>query len=205
MYKGSLIGIVFYLLICIGRGEAQTLNPYKYKKEPAIGIHFSLYDFNSAALLRTAGLGQVLRSSSYTNIGDMQPGLAISYQEGLTNHLDYVVRYTGAFVTYPFPNYNPDADAQPYLLSSLDAFLEWKLLSDRYWLSPFLSGGIGAFDYQSNFGAYMPLGVGLQVNFFDQAFLIFHVQYNVGVSENAAPTFYYSIGVAGNIGPGKKK
>ena len=69
MYKGFLTGIIFYLLICIGRGEAQTLNPYKYKKEPAIGIHFSLYDFNSAFLLRTAGLSQLLRSSSFTQVG----------------------------------------------------------------------------------------------------------------------------------------
>lgn len=204
MYKGILIGLVF-CQIYSGKGDAQALNPYKYKKEPAIGIHFSLYDFNSAAILRTSGLGQVLSSSSYTKIGNMQPGLAISFQNGLTNHLDYVVRYTGAFVTYPFPAYNADAEAQPYLLSALDAFLELKLFSDRYWVSPFLSGGVGTFDYQSNFGAYMPLGVGLQVNFFDQAFLNLHVQYNVGVSENAAATFYYSIGVTGNIGPGKKK
>jgi OOP family OmpA-OmpF porin len=205
MYKGFLIGIVFYLLICIGKGDAQALYPYKNKKEPAIGIHFSLYDFNSAALLHTAGLSQTLQSGSFTNIGNMQPGLAVSFQNGLTDHLDYVVRYTGAFVTYPFPNYNAYAEEEPYLLSSLDSYLELKLFSDRYWVSPFLSGGIGAFDYQGSFGAYMPLGAGMQVNFFDQAFLFCHVQYNVGVSENAAPTFYYSIGVAGNIGSDKKK
>ena len=50
----------------------------------------------------------------------------------------------------------------------------------------------------------MPLGLGLQVNFFNEAFLFIHVHYQVGVSENAASTLYYSLGVAGSIGNGKK-
>ena len=171
---------------------------YKYKKEPAIGIHFSLYDFNTAMLLRQVGLSKTLGGGSLTNIGDMQPGLALSFLNGITNHFDYFLRYTGSFLAYPFPN-NGGYDNE-YLLNALDASLQYKFFSDRHLISPFLSAGVGAFDYKGNFGAYMPLGVGIQVNFFNEAFLMVHLQYQVGVSENATSTFYYSLGVAGSIG-----
>lgn len=201
MAKVFFIGITICLLTYAGIAQSQSL--YPYKKDPSIGIHFSLYDFNSAMLLRQVGLCQTFHTGSFTNIGDMQPGLALSFIDGLTNHLDYMIRYTGSFVDYPFPQSAGYGDE--YLLSALDASLHLKLLSDKHWVSPFLSAGVGAFSYKGNYGAYMPLGLGLQVNFFNEAFLFVHLQYQVGVSENAAPTLYYSLGVAGSIGSPKKK
>ena len=201
MHKVFFIGVVSSLLIYTGDINAQSV--YQYKKDPGIGIYFSLYDFNSAATLRQSGLSQTIKSGSFTNIGDMQPGLSISYQSGLTNHLDYAVRYTGSFQDYPF--LNSSGYGQQYLFSALDASIQYKFFSDRYWATPFLSGGIGTFDYRGNFGAYMPLGLGVQVNFFDEAFIFVHLQYQVGVSENSVPTFFYSLGVVGSIGNPKKK
>ncbi|HTJ13808.1 MAG TPA: hypothetical protein VL547_17350, partial [Dinghuibacter sp.] len=202
MQKEAFFGVVLCLLTYAGNAQSDSVCYYRYKKDPSIGIHFSLYDFNSAFLFQKIGFSQTLKGGSLTNIGDMQPGLALSFVNGLTNHLDYMVRYTGSFVDYPFPN-SPGYDDE-YLLSALDFSLQEKLLSDRYWVTPYLSAGVGAFSYKGNFGAYMPLGVGIQVNFFNEAFLFVHAQYQVGVSENAAPTLYYSLGVAGNISSGHK-
>ncbi|TDX01018.1 hypothetical protein [Dinghuibacter silviterrae] len=201
MLRVFFIGGIMCLLTQAGISQSQHV--YRYKKDPAIGIHFSLYDFNSAMLISQIGLSKTLNSGSLTNIGNMQPGLALSFLDGLTDHLDYMIRYTGSFVDYPFPN-SPGYEDE-YLLSALDASVHLKLFSDKHWVSPFLSAGVGTFSYKSNYGAYMPLGLGLQVNFFNEAFLLIHIQYQVGVSENAANTLYYSLGVAGNIGSSKKK
>jgi OmpA-OmpF porin, OOP family len=200
MQKVFLIGGLMCLLT--HAGTSQSLPVYHYKKDPSIGIHFSLYDFNSAMLLQQVGLSKTLHTGSFTNIGDMQPGLALSFLDGLTDHLDYMIRYTGSFVDYPFPNSAGYGDE--YLLSALDASLQLKLFSDKHWVSPFLSAGVGTFSYKGNYGAYMPLGLGLQVNFFSEAFLLVHLQYQVGVSENCASALYYSLGVAGSIGSSKK-
>jgi OOP family OmpA-OmpF porin len=191
----TVLFVSCWLLLSLA-GAAQST--YKYKKDPAIGIHFSLYDFNTAMLLHQVGLSKTLGAGSITNIGDMQPGLALSFLDGITNHFDYFIRYTGSFLAYPFPN-NGGYDNE-YLLNALDASVHYKILSDRHWVSPFVSAGVGVFDYKGSFGAYMPLGLGLQVNFFNEAYLLVHLQYQVGVSENAASTFYYSLGVAGSIG-----
>lgn len=189
------------LLTQAGMSQSQPI--YRYKKDPAIGIHFSLYDFNSAMLISQLGFSKTVNSGSLTNIGNMQPGLALSFLNGLTDHMDYMIRYTGSFVDYPFPH-NTGYENE-YLLSALDASIHLKLFSDKHWVSPFLSAGVGAFSYRGNFGAYEPLGLGLQVNFFNEAFLFLHLQYQVGVSESAANTLYYSLGVAGSIGSQKKK
>jgi OmpA-OmpF porin, OOP family len=201
MQKVLFIGCMVCLLMLAGDATAQW--HYPYKKDPALGIHFSLYDFNSATALREGGVNQLFKTGSLSNIGDMQPGLSISFLTGLTNHLDYQIRYTGCFVDYPFPN-TPGLGEQ-FLLSSLDATLQLKLLSDKHWVTPFICGGVGVFGFKGSFGGYMPLGVGLQVNFFDEAFLLIHLLYQVGISETTAPSFYYSLGFAGNIGTSKKK
>ncbi len=195
------------LLVCSLKGRAQE-ELYPHKKQPALGIHFSLYDFKSAFLSNKIGFWQTVKNGSLTNIGDMQPGLSLSYINGMTDHLDYVIRYTGCFTQYPETNparYPPLSDLDEHLLSALDASVHFKFLSDQYWVSPFLSGGVGAFDYKGVIGAYMPLGLGFQVNFYDAAYMLFNAQYQIGVSENAAPAFFYSIGLACSLGTPKKK
>lgn len=201
MQKAFFAVMMFCGLAYPGHGRAQYT--YKYKKEPALGIHFSLYDFNTAALVQQMGFFKALGDGTLTNIGQMQPALALSFVNGLTNHLDYFIRYSGSFVDYPFPN-GPGYDDQ-YLLSTLDASVHVKLFSDRHLATPYLSGGIGTFTYKKIFGAYMPLGIGLQLNLFNEAYVLLDFQYHVAVSENAASTFYYSLGVAGNIGTSRKK
>jgi OOP family OmpA-OmpF porin len=195
------------LLVCSIKGSAQE-ELYPHKKQPTIGVHFSLYDFKSALLSNKIGFWQTVRNGSFTNIGDMQPGLSLSFMDGLTDHLDYVIRYTACFTQYPQTNplrYPPLDDDNEHLLSAMDASIHYKFLSDKYWVSPFLSGGVGAFNYKGDWGTYMPLGLGFQVNFYDAAYLLFNAQYQVGVSENAAPAFVYSLGLACSLGTPKKK
>jgi outer membrane protein OmpA-like peptidoglycan-associated protein len=62
---------------------------------------------------------------------------------------------------------------------------------------------LGGSKYKGYYGAILPVGVGLQVNLFDEAFLLVNSQYRIPITENAAYHFYHSFGIAGNIG--KKK
>jgi len=78
------------------------------------------------------------------------------------------------------------------------------MFSNQYWVSPYLQLGVGISKFQGYWGAFIPAGVGLQVNLFDEAFLLINSQYRVPVTENTANYhFFHSIGLAGIIG--KKK
>jgi outer membrane protein OmpA-like peptidoglycan-associated protein len=132
----------------------------------------------------------------------MSPGIALSYTQGLNDNIDFMARLGGTFLAYPLPN-KPKPVNDKLLLES-DVNINLKLLSDHYWVSPYISAGLGASSWNGYFGAYMPTGLGLQVNFFDVTYLIIQAQYRFPVTSNTTTShLFYSFGIAGNIG--KKK
>jgi outer membrane protein OmpA-like peptidoglycan-associated protein len=79
------------------------------------------------------------------------------------------------------------------------ATVNLKLLPDKYYVSPFLTAGIGASKYKGYYGAFMPFGIGAQVKVVDEIFIMFNSQYRVPVTENTSYHFYHSIGVVANL------
>ena len=61
----------------------------QYVKQPSFGIHFFYNDFNTATALRTVSLGEVLRAKDWSRTKYMEPGFALSYIEGLGEHMDF--------------------------------------------------------------------------------------------------------------------
>ncbi len=173
----------------------------EYKKRPALGVHFVLNDFKSASLLRATSLSNVLRTKQWKATRDMVPGLAVSYMQGLNNNVDFETSISASFLDYPVPG-KALAGNNNLLLEAV-ATANVKLLSDKYWVSPFLTGGLGVAKYKGYYAAIAPVGLGIQVNIFDEAFLMLNSQYRIPITENGAYHFYHSIGIVGNIG--KKK
>jgi OmpA-OmpF porin, OOP family len=174
----------------------------QYTKRPAIGVHFFLNDFKSPSDIRSSSVNSVLTNKSWAKPRDMSPGLAATYMKGLSNYIDVQARLAASFLDLPVAGRAPfNSD---YLLLEGDASVHLKMLPDKYYVTPYLSAGIGASNYKKGYyGAFMPLGVGLQINFFDDAFIMVNSQYRVPVTGTNNYHLFNSIGVAGNIG--KKK
>ncbi len=132
----------------------------------------------------------------------MVPGIALSYWQGLNTHLDFSGSLSGSFLDYPIEDGKATVGNQSFLLEA-DASLHAKLLDDHYWVVPYLTAGVGFSKFKGYYGAIMPLGLGIQVNVFDETFIIIDSQYRIGVSNNTSYHFYHSIGIAGNIGSRK--
>ncbi len=171
-------------------------------RQSAIGVSFTLTDFATAQRIRSGSLAQVFREKSWAKFSEMSPGLSVSYFKGLKKHIDFAANLGTVFLDYPFPNKNFNSDR---FLLSLDAAFNFKMVSEAYWVQPYIIAGIGGHVYGGKYwGAYMPLGLGLKVNFYDETHLFTTGQYRVPVtSETANYHFLYSIGIAGAIG--KKK
>jgi len=166
----------------------------EYKKRPSLGIHFVLNDFRTATNLRTYGLASVLRTKEWHKTKNMTAGMGISYIQGFCNHVDFAGTLSGAYLTYPVPG-KPYSYDNGLLLEGV-ATVNLKLFSDKYWFNPFLTAGIGGSKYRGYYGAFIPVGVGLQINVFDQAYVLMNSQYRMTVTENAAYHLYHSIGIA---------
>ncbi|MEO6327700.1 MAG: OmpA family protein [Ginsengibacter sp.] len=174
-----------------------------YKKRPAFGFGFVHYDFQTAKDIRATSLGSVIRAKNLFRFSRMEPGLSLNYLGGVGNYADFIATLSATQVDYPSRNLSNADLGSNRLLSDLTAGLNLKLLSDNYWVTPFISIALGASSYNGYFAAIAPIGAGLQVNFFDEAFLIFNSQYRLPVTQNATYHFYHSLSISGNIGNNK--
>ena len=87
-----------------------------------------------------------------------------------------------------------------HLLLELDASIKGKMLPDKYWFVPYVQIGAGVSKYADYWGTFIPAGVGVQINFFGEAYLMINSQYRIAVTESASYHFVHSIGLVGNIG-----
>ena len=180
-----------------GFGQNDEIRP------SALGISFFLNDFGTPSLIRSTSLTQVLANKQWTKPNNMAPGLAVSYFKGVAKKVDFAGTLAGCFVRYPFPSHTP-FPSDKFLLEG-DASVNLKLVSESFWVQPYAIAGVGGHMYGGQyFGAFLPLGLGFKINFFDEAHVFSSFQYRVPViNETSNYHFFYQFGVAGRIG--KKK
>lgn len=190
-----------FSLLVLNAYVSASLAQDNYIKPPTLGIQFFFNDFKGASYIKNNGLSLALRDKQLGQFKSMTPGIAINFLNGISNHFDLSANLAGSFLAYPIPNHA--AFSSDKLLLEGDFSIHGKMFSDRYVVSPYLSAGVGASKYTGYYGAFVPLGVGLQVSLFDEAFLLVNSQYRVGITDNVANHLYHSIGFAGTVG--KKK
>jgi hypothetical protein len=193
----KITGLLFALFLFNTLVKAQDDEIQK----PTFGVHFFFNDFKTAAAVRANSLGIVFKNREFAKIKDMSPGLAINYINGLTRHIDMSISLAGSFVDYPIQN--KAAFGRDFILLEADFSIRGKLISNKAYVNPYLQAGMGASLYKSYYGAFLPLGAGLQVNLFNEAYLLVNAQYRVPITETTNYHFWWGIGLAGNIG--KKK
>lgn len=165
----------------------------------AVGVSFFLNDFQTADLIRTTSLSSVLSKKQWTKTKEMSPGFAVSYFKGMHKHVDFAGTAAFSFVRYPLPD---KFFASDKILIETDASFNFKMVSERYWLQPYIIAGIGASMYGGKyFGAFIPTGLGMKVNFFDDAHLFVTSQYRIPVTtETVNYHFMHQFGIAGRVG-----
>ena len=186
-------------LINIVYSQTTTCPPIR---QSAIGVSFFLNDFISPSRIRSTSLNTVIRNKQMAKFKEMAPGLAANFVTGLTPHIDFAANLSGSFVDYPFPKRAPFGNTNFLLEGDVNA--QFKLVTEDYWLIPYANVGLGAHVYKSYWGAYVPLGIGLRLNLFDEAGINITSQYRIPVIyETSNYHFYHSFGIYGIIG--KKK
>lgn len=189
--KKTILSILTLAIFQVGFGQND------YKKLPALGIHFFANDFETAKEIRANGLSSVIKNKQYAKGKRLSPGIAVSYIQGLSEHVDFAATLSGSIVNYDVPNGIADGKKEVFLEAAATANL--KLLSDKYCINPFITAGVGAFRYKNSYGAFIPAGLGIQVKATDEVFFLLNSQYRIPVTDKAAYHFYHSIGVASSL------
>jgi OmpA-OmpF porin, OOP family len=195
MKKILLVLFALYLLVPATFGQSDEIRP------KALGVSFFLNDFVTANRIRTTSLTQVFSNKQWARMREMSPGLAITYFKGIKKHIDIAASLGGSFLRYPMPARS--FSDNNFLLEATGS-VNLKMTTEKYWVQPYISLGVGAHKYRSYYGAFLPLGLGLKVNMFDDAHLFITSTYRVPViTENTNYHFQHGLGIAGRIG--KKK
>ena len=165
----------------------------------AVGISFFFNDYLTASRIRSTSLSSVLANKTWAKRKEMSPGLAVSYFKGLKKHIDFAGTLATSFVKDALRDRKFSGDK---LLLETDASFNFKMVSEKYWVQPYLIAGVGASMYDgSYFGAFIPTGVGMKLNLFDDAHLFVSSQYRIPVTkETSNYHFLYQIGIAGRVG-----
>src|SRR5215470_15874473 len=160
----KLLASVIALYCLLITANSQTIAPIR---QSAIGLSFTLTDFLTAQRIRSSSLSSVLSNKEWAKVKEMDPGFALSYYKGLRPKIDFAATFNGTFVDYPFPD-KPTSGTTSFL-GELDASAQFKLVTENYWFIPYADLGLGAHVYKSYYGAFLPIGIGFRINFFDEA------------------------------------
>jgi len=163
------------------KSQSQT-----YTKTPAIGVHLAFFDFKGADSLHNFGR-------------NMKPGIAIHYQNSLSRRFDYSITLSGSFLDLEnLKGINTTSNNKQLYLEA-DYSVKAKLLTRFTRLNPYVSAGAGLSEYNNRYGVYVPAGLGCQINFTPDVFLLVNSQYRFAVTNTQNAHFYHSIGIAGTI------
>jgi OOP family OmpA-OmpF porin len=174
-------------------GQEDEIRPHE------LGVSFDLFDFKTAELIRTTSLNAVIRDKKFGD--EKSPGISLHYFKGLKKLIDFGASLNAANLHQPLPG---KTDASDRFMFQLEAAAHFKLVTDKYWVQPYLIGDFGAQKYYVYYGAYMPLGIGLNINFFNEGRLFINSTYRVPITTGTVNYhFMHSFGITGRIS--KKK
>ncbi|MBI1782901.1 MAG: OmpA family protein [Sphingobacteriales bacterium] len=169
---------------------AATPHAQRIEKPASLGFSFGLIDFKTPAEIKATSFSKKLKNGQWSNIAQrMDPSWQINFSKALVPKLDYSFNYTGAFLNYP------GLPTSHTLYSGINALLHAKAFQEKRVLNPYLTAGMEGFNYNGNFGANIPVGVGLQVNLSNEVYMQLQAQYKLANTDNAQDHLYYSFGI----------
>ena len=195
--------LLLSLLVVVTCASAQMMNS-KYsssKKGSLVGIHFNALDIKTPVTLKSSA-----GTRSFTKIQDMDYGLSLSYWKGLTKTIDFSTR--GGIIFHDFKSIDRNEsnnDKQP-IGFELEPTLNFRPYGDNALLSPFITAGVGGGYYTGKFGAYLPAGLGVQLNLMSNSYIFVQTQYRFALTKDVIKdNLFYSLGLAQNVSKDKPK
>jgi OmpA-OmpF porin, OOP family len=192
--------LLFSFLVVVSIASAQMDSKFTSSKKGSLfGIHFNALDIKTPVTFKTAA-----STRSFSKITDMDYGFSLSYWKGLTKTIDVSARAGVIFHDYATDDRGiQNQNVQPVGIE-VEPTLNIRPYGDNALISPFLTVGVGGGMYSSKFGAYVPAGVGGQMNLRSNTYVIAQMQYRFSLTKAVIKdNMFYSIGVAQSIGKSK--
>jgi OmpA-OmpF porin, OOP family len=191
--------LLFSLVLMASGLFAQKPDKPAMKTGALFGIHFDAVDFKTPVYWKNTSSAREV-----SGIKDMDFGFSLSYWKGLTSRIDFSTKINTLIHNYGSEDRN-EGTSKTEIGLELEPSLNVRALKDNALLNPFLTVGIGGGYYTGKLGAYVPTGVGVQVNFNSITYLLLQAQYRWTLSkEKLKDNLFFSLGLAQNFGAEKQ-
>jgi len=169
------------------------------KKPGLVGIHFNALDFKTPETFKNS-----ISPRNFASLKDMDFGLSLSYWKGLTNKIDFAVKLNTMFHDYAADRGDFDENNQVGL--ELEPTLNFRPVNDNALIAPFLTGGVGGGYYTGKWGAYAPVGGGVQLNLKSTTYIMLQAMYRFKLTDDVLKDhIVYSLGFAQRFGEAPPK
>ena len=190
--------LVLALVLMAAGSYAQTASG-PAKKPSLFGIHFNALDIKTPVTFQNSS-----NNRTFTKIRDMDFGFGLSYWKGLTNTIDFSAKTGVFFHDYAALDREETAINDREIGVEVEPSLNFRPYKDNSLIAPFLTAGIGGGYYSGEWGAYVPAGVGIQVNLLSSTYILLQSQYRFSLTKDIIKdNIFYSLGIAQNIGKEK--
>ena len=128
-------------------------------------------------------------------------GFSLSYWKLIAPRVDFSTKATMMFHNYSSIDRGTYTTNYNQLGLEIEPSLNVKAFTDESLFNAFITTGIGAGVYSSKFGAYVPAGAGLQVNFASNTYIMLQAQYRFTLMKDVLnDNLFYSLGIAQKMG-----
>jgi len=192
--KKSIASFIIVMMLIASSSFAQVSNYSSDKKGELIGFHFNSIDFITPKTWADKNSPR-----RFAHFADMDYGLSLSYLRGYKPNIDFALKLSGMIHNYAGDR-NQGTNKTEFGLE-IEPTVNAHALPDNNFFSPFLTAGLGAGLYTGKFGAYVPAGVGDQLNFNSLTYLMLQANYRFSLTQkNLDDHLVYSFGILHNIG-----
>jgi hypothetical protein len=191
--------LVFAMLVLVTGAFAQKNSDSPDKKPALFGVQLNALDFKTPGTIKDMNSPRNL-----AGLRDMDYGLSLSYWRGLTSKIDFAGKFNA--MIHDYATDRTEATTKTEMGLELEPTLNIRPFTDKAMIAPFLTAGAGVGYYTGKFGAYVPAGVGIQMNFNSVTYLLLQAQYRFALTTDVLKDhLIYSVGFAHSFGPEKKK
>ncbi len=193
-------------LVMVGFFATAQMNDSKFsssKKGTLVGIHLNALDITTPLTFKNSAT-----TRTFTRIEEMDFGFGISYWKGITKTIDFSAKTNLMFHNYSTDDRNDLSSNDNVPIGvELEPTLNFRPYGDNALIAPFLTAGVGAGYYMKEFGAYVPVGAGVQLNLRSQTYVFVQTQYRFSLTKDIIKdNLFYSVGFAQSVSsPAPKK
>jgi len=164
------------------------------KKKTSIALRFNALDFGTAEKVQNGTIGSVLNAKKWGQYASTTKSLGVNYTSQYTDQVDIFANVDLGITRTPLYAPNAYTRSNEDLMTSFESGLNYKMFKGDYLVNPYLTAGLGIRSFAfRDFGAYAPVGLGLQIRSCKGSTLNITTTYSTKMSKSFVPTYNYGI------------